>query len=95
MKSRAGNLGNEKEMSNERFSLYPNPAQESFNVILSDDTIKSIEIVSLSGQVVFSTQLKEGRSEETIDVSVLSSGMYFVNVLSNNQTRYKAKLIKE
>jgi hypothetical protein len=95
VKSRAGNLGNEKEMSNERFSLYPNPAQESFNVILSDDTIKSIEIVSLSGQVVFSTQLKEGRSEETIDVSVLSSGMYFVNVLSNNQTRYKAKLIKE
>ena len=95
VKSKGDTLGNDKVISDERFSLYPNPAQNSFNISLLDDTIKRIEIISISGQVIYSTDLNQAKSEEVVDISTISSGMYFVNVIGENQKRYTAKLIKE
>lgn len=95
VKSEEDTLGNAEAIDQEGFSLYPNPAQESFNISLLDDTIKSIEVISISGKVVYSVELNQDKSEEVVEISTLSSGMYFVNVTGTNQKRYTAKLIKE
>lgn len=83
-----------KSLDANKLSIYPNPAKESFNIELLDTTIQKVEITSISGQKVFSKEVK-GNKNEVINVSSLSSGMYFVSVEDENQKMYSAKLIKE
>jgi len=83
------------ESQNNLMKLFPNPAQNNFSVKLLEDTIKSIEIFSVSGQKVFTESSLKGNKEELVNISSLTSGMYFVNVVGENQKIYTAKLIKE
>ncbi|MFT4697665.1 MAG: hypothetical protein ACI9SJ_000794 [Flavobacteriaceae bacterium] len=75
-------------------SLFPNPAKNSFDIALEQDIIKTINIMSITGQVVFSEET-QGKNQKTVDISNLTSGMYFVNVVGKNEKRYTAKLVKE
>ncbi len=56
-------LGTDEVMNDERFSLYPNPAQNSFNISLLDDIIKRVEVISIFGLVVYSANLNQTKSE--------------------------------
>ncbi|MFA9392587.1 MAG: T9SS type A sorting domain-containing protein [Prolixibacteraceae bacterium] len=70
-----------KEMK-EQITVYPMPAGNSLNikgVVASNSTY---EIVSLSGQVLISSQLTENRQ---VDISSLKSGLYVIKMMSNNQ----------
>ena len=67
-------LSNESFNSNNlKFSLYPNPATNLVNIDLATE-LKSIEIYSLQGQKVLSS------NKNQVDVSGLSKGMYLVRV---------------
>jgi len=59
------------------FSLYPNPAKTSI-MVSGSKALEQISICNLIGQVVF---VKQNRStKETIDISALPQGVYFVKV---------------
>ncbi|MBV1923019.1 MAG: T9SS type A sorting domain-containing protein [Flavobacteriaceae bacterium] len=88
-------IGSNSESQNNLMKLFPNPAQDNFSVKLLEDTIKSIEIFSVSGQKVFIDATLKGSKEELVNISSLTSGMYFVNVVGENQKKYTAKLVKE
>ena len=62
-------------------SLWPNPAQGRVNVSLSNDC--SITISNLMGQVV--STVKGHIGANSIDVSSLSSGVYFISAGNNTQ----------
>ncbi|RMA64598.1 T9SS type A sorting domain-containing protein [Ulvibacter antarcticus] len=64
-------------------SIYPNPASDYFT-IEANAKINSIEIVNVLGQTLFSE--KTNNSEETIDISSLSAGAYFVMITADNIT---------
>lgn len=64
---------NDFNSSNLNFSLYPNPTNSIVNINLETE-LKSVEIYSLQGQKVVSSQ------EKNVNVSALSSGVYFVRV---------------
>tara|TARA_R110000823_G_scaffold22143_2_gene66389 strand:- start:18779 stop:20803 length:2025 start_codon:yes stop_codon:yes gene_type:complete len=81
--------------SEDEMKIYPNPAKHQFTISILNETISSIEILSVSGQKVFTKQLERGNNEETIDISSLASGMYFVRVTGVNQKQYTANVIKE
>ena len=83
------------ETINNSLSLYPNPAQDSFTVFVKDDKLKTIKVYSITGKIVFEKQIELGTKEETIDISTLSIGIYFVKVTGENQKTYTARLIKE
>jgi hypothetical protein len=51
--------------------VYPNPAENTLN-ILSNDNILKVSVMSFNGKVVYTG------NEKTIDVSKLSSGVYFI-----------------
>ena len=57
------------------FDVYPNPAENQL-VISSDEKIENVTVVAMNGVVVY-----EGvYNNDGIDVSKLSSGVYFVNI---------------
>ncbi|MCD1117939.1 T9SS type A sorting domain-containing protein [Chryseobacterium turcicum] len=57
----------------QNFKIYPNPAS-NFVIIETQDTIKDINIYSISGQKVINTQNKK------INIQSLQSGIYFVEI---------------
>ena len=72
-----------------KVSFFPNPAVESIT-IESSDNIKSIYIVDLKGQVVYT--LNEVSNKQVINITDLNSGMYFIKYYVND-TSYTEKLI--
>ncbi len=58
--------------------IHPNPAGNSVKINYAN-TIKSIQLVNMNGQVVYSSN-ENGFGNASIDVSQLQNGVYFLNV---------------
>jgi PKD repeat protein len=66
-----------------QLKLYPNPAQ-SFIQFETTQEIHSVSLKDITGKVVLNTQLN---SSKTVDISMLTNGIYLVEALGlNNQT---------
>ena len=75
------------EQGTSSFTIYPNPANDLVS-IQSDAVIETIEVVTMSGQIVLTTK------QTTIDVSNLTGGMYMI-LLTTNEGVSSTRLIKE
>lgn len=70
-------------------AIYPNPTSHILNIKPSENVVlKSIIIYSTIGQKIYETQ------DKNIDVSLFSSGIYFLE-LNTNKGRFTSKFIKE
>lgn len=74
------NLGLSEELQNGKLNIYPNPASEQINIVWEDLSVKEINITSYDGSLVKSIAINSVNGEKTIDISGLSSGVYFVNI---------------
>jgi hypothetical protein len=80
-------------------ALYPNPAQDQFQLDYNLQSAKQVEIsiVDATGSVVWKTasQFKsQGNHTERIQVESLAAGMYFVEVKMDKNTTYKKLIIR-
>ncbi len=78
------------------FSIYPNPANQTFNAIISseDAGTANMNVSDITGKTMISKTLTLQKGEQTIatDVSSLAPGMYFVSFNENGNTQ-TAKLV--
>jgi hypothetical protein len=72
-------------------SIYPNPSSSLITIETDRPDYHSIEIVSLSGQLIYRTEMKGGSKQ--IDLTPFSKGMYFVTVRSKEFVRTE-KVVK-
>lgn len=88
------NVGvNEVEITDDKLSLYPNPASTTITLELTNENINdcTIEIIDVLGKVQ-----KVQINGSVLDVSELSPGLYFVSLLSNDGLiRISKKFVKE
>jgi len=83
------------DFENNGFSLFPNPAKETFTVKSSTTNLAtSINLFDLTGKLLFTKKLNES-PENTIATTSLSKGIYLVSVETNNGTNYTTKLVIE
>jgi hypothetical protein len=70
-------------------TLYPNPAQDELNLTFTLDKsgVVLYEVYNLSGQLILSQSRAESQGivRQNMDVNELSSGMYFLKILVDNQ----------
>jgi hypothetical protein len=81
---------------NSNFTIYPNPATNKLNVALSNNRSEnvSVKIINNIGQIVKTLSLGNSTDiDQQIDLSELSSGIYFVKTTIGNASSTK-KLIK-
>lgn len=72
------------------FSFYPNPVNNVLNIsVKSEMTINNLSITDLNGRVVYSSSA----AINSIDVSDLSSGVYFISI-ETNEGKGTAKFVK-
>jgi hypothetical protein len=73
-------------------SVYPNPANESITVLTDGLKMMKVELMNLAGQIISSTEVSSTLVK--VDVSSVSSGVYFVKVFSAEGTAVKQLIIK-
>ncbi len=74
---------------NAEFTLYPNPVKQILNISLLDAVGKDYTIYNVVGQVV-----GKGAFSESLDVSSLQSGVYILEINTDNDKMMK-RFIKE
>lgn len=95
-----GFIGMEDEMLEgfDALTVYPNPAEDMINVemvAMQNETI-TYRLIDMTGKVV-STETKNvssGTNVQRFNTSNLTSGMYFVNVVSGNQNQTVKFMVK-
>lgn len=68
----------ENELSG--FSLYPNPAKNSFTLGNLSNKVNKVEVVNLLGKVVLSRTIDSFGKKQAIDTSFLANGLYLVKL---------------
>jgi hypothetical protein len=81
-------LSNVDFESNNSFSIYPNPVKDILN-IQSDEEIESVTLFNYAGQ-----QIKVILTQNTIDLSALSSGVYVLKVKTSSGIEIVRKIVK-
>lgn len=78
-----------------KFQLYPNPAKDKLFLSTTNLTENlKVKIFNIAGKIL-SNQTLELENQTSIDVSNLSSGMYFLNIKDENGNTAVKKFIKE
>jgi hypothetical protein len=74
-----------------QLNIYPNPVNQTLMVQwLQNMYINSVSVYNLNGQLI----LSEKSTLNGIDVSMLSGGVYYVTITTNNGSVYRSKFVK-
>lgn len=85
-----GTILNNSTFNSNTFSAYPNPSQNEWNISSKQD-INSIQLFDVTGKKVL--EINPNSMNAKIDASVLSNGLYFANIYTNEGSK-TIKLIK-
>lgn len=90
-------LNNEINVYN-NLTVSPNPSNGfvTLNFNTNSSQQKNIQLIDMAGKVVFikNVNVIKGESEQTIDISQLAKGSYFIKVISTNENEIKKLIIK-
>ena len=79
----------------ERINLYPNPTKDLLNISIDKGLNKGFQVVitSLAGELILAKELTKN-TQQSIDLSNVNSGIYFVKIFSKNYLKIE-KIIKK
>ncbi len=83
-------LSEEKLEPKTKFNISPNPSKDLFHISMAEESIQSIRIYSLSGQLK-----QEFFNTHTLDLSDFANGIYFLELISKEKERFVKKIVKE
>jgi hypothetical protein len=81
-------------LENTDFTVYPNPSTDELNVQWSMAIDGTIQIIDLSGQVVYSEEFTKSKKMLTLQLSQLQAGLYFVNLKNSTNLSTTKRWIK-
>jgi hypothetical protein len=87
-------LGVEENVLNKAFTIAPNPVRDNATLFftLNDKQETFVRVLNVTGEVVFTRDLgmlSAGEYREELSLSSLSSGVYFINLVSGQETGIK------
>ena len=71
--------------------IYPNPIDDILTISVSNNTISRIEILDITGKIVYS----QGYKDRNINISSFSKGLYLLKVYDTNKQVSTFKIIKK
>ncbi len=82
-------VGVDEQQTENLFNLYPNPAENLLWVEMTEDAF--LTIYNLNGQQVFAQQVEVDKTQ--MDIGHLIPGLYLIDVLTENNTRYAQRIV--
>jgi hypothetical protein len=84
----------QESLQNDReIVMYPNPVTEGRLTIKSEESFNSIQILNITGEIVFSQEYPMGSTLEVLELNKLEKGMYLVRIGFEGKTNHTAKII--
>ncbi len=76
-------------------NVYPNPSNEQLNIFVPQKFgFASVQVRNIHGQVISTKSIPSTSREIILNTKILSNGLYFVDVIANNQKdSYKIQII--
>ena len=87
-------LGTAANSFAESVQLFPNPANTKITIVTPTGSTGDVRVYDTSGKLVIYKKDKTLNTSETMDVSTLQSGMYYVRINTENGTATK-KMLKQ
>lgn len=83
--------------NNVGLQIYPNPASTAFMVELSSEMVgdANLKLIDISGKIVWEQLLQDGAQQTRVDAAKLQNGMYFLQVVTGNQTVIQKVIITQ
>lgn len=72
--------------------VYPNPTSGEFTIELSNSSAKTIEVLDLTGRVVYSNTAASEKVK--VNLSTLANGIYYVKIQTKSSTEV-IKVVKQ
>lgn len=76
--------------NNNQVTVYPNPAQSALHIKTDIENIDSYKITNTLGELIL-----QGNYPQSVDVSALSNGIYFIRLYEQTKLVYSNKFLKE
>jgi hypothetical protein len=80
---------------NNGWQIYPNPASSVISIRLSVGSLKTAAVVDLQGRKFENLKMSKFENEIRIEVSNLSSGIYFIKITDDKGNVSTKKFVKE
>jgi hypothetical protein len=83
------------EFENGSFVFYPNPASDFVTVSLKDSTnsISTISVYDVLGKMILQKTAHDSITTDTVDLSSVNPGIYFIEVQTENNVKVVKKLL--
>lgn len=88
-------LSTEEVLTSTNFTVFPNPASSEITLSYTgNNQLQELIIVNLNGQRVQKQNLTTFNQSEQIDISTLSKGVYFMQIISEEKMIVKKLIVK-
>jgi hypothetical protein len=85
-------LGVKQNKPASNITLFPNPAEQYFELQSNNEIIRQVLIYDINGALINQYQINNQHTQ--IDIQMLSAGIYFIQANCNSKTEH-FKLIKQ
>ncbi len=80
------------ESDNENFQLFPNPTQDFVKVVSKDaDFSGKCMVMDINGRILITTEIQ---NNQKLDLTGLTKGMYFVEIMDSKGNKSTSKVVK-
>lgn len=84
-----------EEIASENLQVFPNPAKDYLMIQFESQELQQIRILSLKGELVYTTNQIKSNSQLNIDVQNWASGIYLVQGVKANKAVFSKKILVE
>jgi len=76
-----------------KVEIYPNPLTEGRLTIKTDDQILSIQVLNITGKMVFNEDYQPGTYSAVLELSKLEKGLYLIRISFNDKEIHTEKVM--
>lgn len=73
--------------------IYPNPAEDRVQLSFNKERVNQLNIINLQGKIVLTKEIQEITNQINLDISKLNNGIYFLELILDENRKYQKKLI--
>lgn len=80
--------------SEDKISIYPNPAEDYLTIASKSMAISNIELVNMSGQTVLRKEIRSKGDSSQLDLSSIKTGLYILKVARDEGVVFRKVVVK-
>lgn len=86
-------ISEEFDQPEKDIEIFPNPVTEGRLTIKSSESFRSVQIMNITGEIVFSQDYPSGSTSEVIELDKLQKGIYLVRIGFSAKVTHTEKIM--